>query len=267
MLPAGRARATRRSQLTTVLIGPLLAVLLVVLAGAAALTVGLMELGRPRDTVVAAARAIVQLAAVSLVIGYVLRSLWLTAAFLTLMVLVGGATSAKRITGSLRLRSWWAVVPILSGLVPTLTLILASTAVPLHPVAVLPSAGILIGGAMTATSLAGRRTADELAVRRGEYEAALSIGLPRRDAVILVARPAAALALIPGMDQTRTVGLVTLPGAFVGVLLAGASPWQAGVTQVLVLLALLLVQAIAVAVTVELIAAGLLPAGALVLPE
>lgn len=255
------------ASLTTVMIGPLLAVLLVVLAAAAALVVKLLELGRARDTLIAVVRAIVQLAGVSLIIGLVLRSLWLTAAFLALMVLVGGATSAKRITGSLRPSSWWAVVPILSGLVPALALILASTVVPLHPVAVLPSAGILIGGAMTATSLAGRRTVDELTVRKGEYEAALSIGLGRRDAVTLVARPAAALALIPGMDQTRTVGLVTLPGAFVGVLLAGASPWQAGATQVLVLVALLLVQAIAVAVTVELIAAGLLPAGAMVLPE
>ncbi|MET3806955.1 putative ABC transport system permease protein [Nakamurella sp. UYEF19] len=249
------------------MIGPLLAVLLVVIAAAAALIVKLLELGRARDTLIAVARAIVQLAAVSLIIGFVLRSWWLTAAFLTLMTVVGGGTSAKRITGSLRLRSWWAVVPILAGLLPTLTLILASTVVPLHPVAVLPSAGILIGGAMTATSLAGRRTAEELTSRRGEYEAALSLGFLRRDAVILVARPAAALALIPGMDQTRTVGLVTLPGAFVGVLLAGASPWQAGATQVLVLVALLLVQSIAVAVTVELIAAGLLPAGGAVLPE
>lgn len=249
------------------MIGPLLAVLLVVLAGAATLVVKMLDLGHARDTLIAVVRAIVQLALVSLVIGYVLRSMWLTAAFLTLMVLVGGGTSAKRITASLKLRSWWAIVPIMSGLLPALALILASTVVPLHPVAVLPSAGILIGGAMTATSLAGRRTADELAVRHGEYEAALSIGLTRRDAVILVARPAAALALIPGMDQTRTVGLVTLPGAFVGVLLAGASPWQAGATQVLVLVALLLVQAIAVAVTVELIAAGLLPAGKVVLSE
>ena len=47
------------------------------------------------------------------------------------------------------------------------------------------------------------------------------MGLSRREAVSLVARPAAALALVPGLDQTRTVGLVTLPGAFVGVLLAG----------------------------------------------
>ena len=32
---------------------------------------------------------------------------------------------------------------------------------------------------------------------------------------------AAGQALIPALDQTRTVGLVTLPGAYVGVLLLG----------------------------------------------
>ena len=249
------------------LIGPLLAVLLIVLASAAALVVKLFELGRARDTFIAVARAIVQLAGVSLIIGFVLRSLWLTAVFLAMMVAIGAATSAKRITGAWWPNLRWTAISILAGVVPALTLILASTVVPLQPIAILPSAGILIGGAMTATSLAGRRTADELHNRKGEYEAALSIGLRRRDAVILVARPSAALALIPGMDQTRTVGLVTLPGAFVGVLLAGAPPWQAGATQVLVLVALLLVQALAVAVTVELIAAGVLPPGAVVLPE
>ena len=68
-------------------------------------------------------------------------------------------------------------------------------------------------------------------------------------------------ALVPGMDQTRTVGLVTLPGAFVGVLLGGGSPWQAGAAQVLVLVGLLLGQTISVAVTVELVAGGMLPPG------
>ncbi len=55
----------------------------------------------------------------------------------------------------------------------------------------------------------------------------------------MVSRPAAAEALVPGLDQTRTVGLVALPGAFVGTLLGGASPVQAGAVQVLVLVALL----------------------------
>jgi putative ABC transport system permease protein len=148
-----------------------------------------------------------------------------------------------------------------------MTAILLSTAMPIEPVAILPTAGILIGGAMTATSLAGRRLTEELTMQRGPYEAALSIGLSRRDGVTLVARGSAALALVPGLDQTRTVGLVTLPGAFVGVLLAGASPVQAGAVQLLVLVALLLVQAIAVTGTVELVSAGLLPIGANPLPE
>ncbi len=72
-------------------------------------------------------------------------------------------------------------------------------------------------------------------------------------------RPAAALALVPGQDQTRTVGLVALPGAFVGVLLAGAPPAQAAAAQTLVLVALMAVQSLAAAVTLELVAANRVP--------
>jgi putative ABC transport system permease protein len=111
---------------------------------------------------------------------------------------------------------------------------------------------------MTATSLAGRRALDELRDRRGEYEAALALGFLPRDAALEVIRPSAGHALVPALDQTRTVGLVTLPGAFVGVLLGGGSPVQAGATQLLVLVALLAVEAIAVAVTVDLVATGTL---------
>jgi len=51
---------------------------------------------------------------------------------------------------------------------------------------------------------------------------------------------------------------VTLPGAFVGVLLAGASPAQAGTAQVLVLVSLILVEVVAAMLTVELVARGLI---------
>jgi len=83
---------------------------------------------------------------------------------------------------------------------------------------------------------------------------AVELGWPLAALLVLLA-----LSLVPGQDQTRTVGLVALPGAFVGVLLAGASPVEAGAAQVLVLVALLAVQSIAAAITVELMAAGLLP--------
>jgi putative ABC transport system permease protein len=114
---------------------------------------------------------------------------------------------------------------------------------------------------MTATSLAGIRLRDELVARRGEVEAALSIGLDDRDAAVEIARPAAASALVPALDQTRTVGLVTLPGAFVGLLLAGAAPVDAGAAQLLVLVALLAVESLAVLIVVELVCRGWVHAG------
>ena len=125
---------------------------------------------------------------------------------------------------------------------------------PVQGVAIVPIAGILIGGAMSATSVAGRRALDELVARRGEYEAALSLGLLERDAATEICRPAAAQALMPPLDQTRTVGLVTLPGAFVGVLLGGGDPLHAGAAQLLVLVGLLAAESVAVVVTVELVA-------------
>nr|MBA3523078.1 ABC transporter permease [Geodermatophilaceae bacterium] len=45
----------------------------------------------------------------------------------------------------------------------------------------------------------------------------------------------------------------TLPGVFVGLLLGGATPLQAGIAQLLVLVALLAAEAAAAALTVELV--------------
>jgi uncharacterized protein (TIGR00245 family) len=202
------------------------------------------------------------LAAVSTVLLVVVRSLLLSAAFVVLMLTVATATSAGRITGrGLRTpgragRVLPTALPILGGAAPVVALVLASGTVPLRGTAVIPIAGILIGGAMTATSLAGRRLRDELHARRGEVEAALALGLFPRDAVLLIGGPVGATALVPGLDQTRTVGLVTLPGAFVGVLLGGGSPLQAGAAQLLVLIGLLAAQVLAVWGVTELIARG-----------
>jgi putative ABC transport system permease protein len=232
--------------------GPALAATLIALTALAAIVTAVARLGITRAVLVAAVRAVAQLAVVSAIIAAVLRSGWATAAFIALMLSVAVLTSARRIT-TLR-PGWWAAVPITAGVLPAGGLILVSGTVPATPVAVLPIAGILIGGAMTATSLAGRRALDDLQQRHGEYEAALALGFTNRSAALEICRPTAATALIPALDQTRTVGLVTLPGAFVGVLLGGGTPIQAGAAQLLILIALLAVEAVATALTLELVA-------------
>ena len=67
-------------------------------------------------------------------------------------------------------------------------------------------------------------------------------------------------ALIPGLDQVRTAGVVTLPGAFIGVLLGGGSPAQAAAAQVLVLFGIMASQTVTAVVAERFImAARLLP--------
>ena len=243
-------------------LGPGLVVALVLLTALAAVVGRLSGLGQDRPVLTAALRATVQLAAVSAVLVGLVRSLWLASLFVLLMLTVAAVTAAGRISGQpLRAagrarRVGAAGLAVAGGVAPTVALVLASGSVPLRGEAVVPVAGIVIGGAMTATSLAGRRLRDELRQRRGEVDAALALGFLPRDAVLEVARPVAATALVPALDQTRTVGLVTLPGAFVGVLLGGGSALDAGAAQLLVLVALLAAEAVAVWITTELVARG-----------
>jgi len=236
--------------------GPWLAAAIVALALLAAAAAAVGHLGYPRGIVVAALRATVQLGGVSLLIAAIVGSLAWTAVFVAVMFAVAVVTSAGR-TRSGR-HGAWAAAPIAAGALPVLVLLLGTDVVPVRGIVLVPVAGILLGGAMTATTLATTRALDELHTRRGEVEAALALGFPPRDAAKEICRPSAAQALVPVLDQTRTVGLVTLPGAFVGMLLGGATPLEAGAVQLLVLVALLAAEAIAIAVAIEVVAAGLI---------
>lgn len=224
-----------------------------VLALAAAALRRAAGLGDGRSEVVAVVRATLQLGVVGLVIAAVLGNWLATCSFVVVMVVVAALTSGRRCEAT---RPLLPLVPVTLGAVPVTIALLFVGLLPLEPISLVPTAGILIGNAMTATTLAGRRGLDVLVERAGEVEAALSLGLDARDSRRLVVQEAARLALVPGLDQTRTVGLVTLPGAFVGTLLGGATPLEAAALQLVVLAGILLSQSIAVVVTVEFLARG-----------
>lgn len=230
------------------------ALLCLTLVGATALLYGLSALGGPATPPYAALRGTAQLSVAALVLTAALTQLW--SSILVLVVMYGAAVfTAARRSGATRSAVWLALA-IGAGAAAVLPAMLISGVVPLQGVAIVPIGGIMLGGAMTATSLAAKRGLDAIELRNGEVEAGLSLGLRRRDAAMLVLESAARDALMPGLDQTRTVGLVTLPGAFIGVLLASGSAVQAGAVQILVLISLLLTQSVAVTVAVELVARG-----------
>ncbi|WP_431237472.1 ABC transporter permease [Mycolicibacterium aichiense] len=240
-------------QLSQHILGPTLVVICSVMVLAAATIYWSSALGSVWTVPRAAARAVLQLAAVAAILTAALRNLGTSLAVLAVMFVAATITAARR---SQSHRSWLLAVALAAGMGSVLPLLLASGLVPLTGVAVVPIVGILLGSTMTAVSVAARRALDTLNTRAGEVEALLSLGFTDRPARMEVIGPTAVDALLPNLDQTRTVGVVTLPGAFVGVLLSTGSAVQAGAVQVLILLSILLSQTCAVAITLELIARG-----------
>jgi len=231
-----------------------LAAALVVLVGIAAAVGGWARLGQSRDVLTAALRALAQLLAVGAVIGVILRTPAL--APLYLLVMVGAATW----TSGRRLRRAPFAVPaaaaaIVTGAGLSAITVFACQALTFDARTVVPFAAQLIGGSMTATTLAGQRLIDDVRTHWEEVEAWLAIGATPRQAVRELARRAAARALVPALDQTRNVGLVVLPGAFVGLLLGGATPLEAGRVQLLVLVGLITAETLA-AVTITGVLSG-----------
>jgi putative ABC transport system permease protein len=169
---------------TLLVLGPNAWVLLAVLLVLAAV-VWRTALGRhPAQMLVAGVRALVQLAAVALVIAWLADKGALAFAFVALMFIVGVWTSGRRVAPAGR---WWV--------------------------------------------------------------AAVALGFMWPAARLMVGKDVAGEAVLPSVDQARTAGLVTLPGAFVGMILGGAAPLDAGLIQLLVLVSLLLVNSVAASAT------------------
>ena len=213
------------------------------------------RLGLERDVAIAAVRAAVQLAAVGAVVTLVFEHAGLAAAFVAVMLGVATFTSGRRLRG---LPDAWmrAGAAIAAGAAVGVVPLLASGAFSTEPRELIPVAGILIGGAMAATSVTGRRLVEQVGDDLAAIEARLALGVPVRDAMAGAVRRAATTGLIPAIDQTKNVGLVTLPGTFVGLVLGGASPAEAARVQLTVLLALLAVEVVAALAIARLVVAG-----------
>jgi len=72
-----------------------------------------------------------------------------------------------------------------------------------------------------------------------EVEAMLALGFTPDRAVRDVTSDALRLALRPQIEITRTAGMVFLPGALTGLILAGVDPLQAALIQVAILFLIL----------------------------
>ena len=155
-------------------------------------------------------------------------------AWVVVMVLFAGATLRQRapeVPGM-----WWlGTLSMAVVIVVSLSVIFGFGVFPVEGRTIVPLAGMMIGNSMTSCVLVGRRIVAEFSEKREEVEARLALGQSWSDAARPYTRSAMRTALVPQIETTKAVGLVILPGAMTGLILAGVDALDAVTIQLAIM--------------------------------
>ena len=186
-----------------------------------------------REMLWATARSLVQLLAVGYVLVFIIdddTSIAWAWAWVVVMLAVAAFTVRRRapeVPGITLL----TVVATTASTLLSLSVVFGLGVYPAVGRAVVPIAGMMIGNSIGSIVVASRRILAELADRRPEVEARLALGQPWQEASKPFVRSALRTALTSQIENTKAVGLVFLPGAMTGLILAGADPLDAVLVQ------------------------------------
>ena len=209
---------------------------------AVAIAVSLWQrLDLERSLAWASMRAIVQLLAVGAVLAFVFSPhvpVALSWVWVVFMVGFAAETIRRRAPEVPAARSL-ALLSLGAASVVSLTLLFGLHIFPVDPRTIVPLGGMVVGNSMTATVVAARRVVGELSDKRAEVEARLALGQPSHEAARPYVRSALRTAMISQIESTKAVGLVFLPGAMTGLILAGEKPVQAVLVQAAVMFLIL----------------------------
>ncbi|KYK20912.1 hypothetical protein AYK24_03505 [Thermoplasmatales archaeon SG8-52-4] len=179
-----------------------------------------------------------QLILIALFLTYLFEfELWYILIWLLLgtMILVSGYISAKRATGMHN--AYYVTTPaILIGSSIVLFILALSRAMPMEPQFIVPLAGMAFGNSMAICSISLDRLIREVKLNRLAIETALSLGANSSQALEEYGKISVRTSLIPTIDRLKTLGIIFIPGAMSGLLIAGTDPIVAAEYQIIVYL-------------------------------
>ncbi|MBT8200409.1 MAG: ABC transporter permease [Acidimicrobiia bacterium] len=212
-----------------------------------------------RDVVIAGARATVQLLGVGLLFTFIFQStsaIWLAWIWVAAMVIIATAVVRRRAELPIQRLLLVAAMAILATAGISIAVTFGFGVFDYEPVALVVVAGITIGNAVPSAVLAVDQSMNLSRDRVGDLEAALALGFDRKQIVRFMSQRAARSALIPQVERTKVVGLIALPGAMTGLLLAGIEPVEAVSIQLLVMFLVLGTAAVCVVTLVTAVTAA-----------
>ena len=180
-------------------------------------------------------RSFIQLVAVGYALEYVfaLDSVWLISGVIFIMILVGSQASyslAKKVKGSFYI----SFASIFAGSMITLGMMLILGIIDFKARFIIPLSGMIISNSMNAASLTINRISSDIVSNRLAIETSLSLGKNRRESSSQYQKQAVVAGMTSILNFMKTVGIVALPGAMTGMILAGADPLEAVFWQLIV---------------------------------
>jgi putative ABC transport system permease protein len=189
-----------------------------------------------KQMLVAVIRAFLQLTFIGYALTYIfdVDNPLVIVLIISVMITIAGYTSGKRAVGVPHARPV-ALASISLGAALTLGLLVGLGVFEFTAQQIIPISGMVIGNSMNVCSLVMKRIKEEINGRSLEIETALALGATRRQASNRYLKMALQSGMIPIVDSTKTVGLIQLPGAMTGMILAGAAPLEAVQLQMIVM--------------------------------
>ena len=178
-----------------------------------------------------------QLLLVGIALGLVFQSdasIALSLAWVGAMVIFA-ASVARRRAPEVPGLGWIAALAFAATAVIGMGLLFGLGIFPFEARTLVPMAGLAIGNSMNASILTARRIVEDLRDKRLEVEVRLALGHTGIAASRPIVRDALRTALLPQIETTKAVGIVFLPGAMTGLILAGVAPLDAVLVQVVVM--------------------------------
>lgn len=193
-----------------------------------------------KETITGAIRAVIQLTAVGYVLNYLfgLKNPIFTTLLLLFMIFNAAANAAKR-GKVIRNGILISFISIFVGTIITLGILVISGAIKYEPYQIIPVGGMIISNSMVALGLCYRQMAANFKNKREEVETKLSLGADVLPSSIEIIRDCIRTGMVPTIDSTKTLGIVSLPGMMTGLILAGTSPIEAIKYQIMVTFMLL----------------------------
>lgn len=195
-----------------------------------------------RQVLWAAARMVVQLLLVGLVLRIVFRAGSPLATVGIVVLMIGAAARevavrpSQRLQGGAHYRIGAMVVGASSIATVSLALLTAIRPTPwFDPRYAIPLMGIVLGSVLNSASLSLDSFFGGLVAGRAAIEAQLALGSTMREACAELIRNSIRRGLIPLINQMSAAGIITLPGIMTGQLLAGMDPVEAVKYQILLL--------------------------------